>query len=52
MKKSITARRYWKNVANGNCILAPAARDLSKHGLWIEISEEEYLMNKKEVSGN
>ena len=52
MKKSVITRRYWKNVTNGNCILAPTTRDLSKHGLWIEISKEEYLMNKKEVSND
>lgn len=34
--------RYWKCVKNGNCTFAPKSRDLSKHGLWVEISREEY----------
>ena len=46
MKKS--ARRFWKNLKTGLYTMAPASRDLSKHGLWIEVSYEEYLKNKED----
>lgn len=38
--------RYWRSVATGACVFAPASRDLSKHGLWVEITREEFKLWK------
>lgn len=40
--------RYWRCVATGTCIFAPAYRDLGKNGFWVEITREEYELWKGE----
>lgn len=34
--------RYWRCMATGACIFAPASRELGKHGYWVEITREEF----------
>ena len=45
-------RRYWKSVDTHACVLAPKSRDLSKHGLWVEITEAEYRAWRESVGGD